>query len=102
GDPALILLDEPVASLDDASVPSLVKVIDRVAEAGGSVLVTSPRHEADSLGPDRVLRLQGGLVLGGTTAPYPTPFGRGAPFPQSFALGDEGDTASSPIGRGSL
>ncbi len=85
GDPSLILLDEPVASLDDASVPSLIKVIDRVAESGGSVLVTSPRHEADSLGPDRVLRLQGGLVVGGTTAPYPTPSGRGVPFPQSFA-----------------
>lgn len=60
GEPALLLLDEPVAALDDTSIPALARVIAGVAQRGGSVLVTSPRHEATAIGPDRMVRLEDG------------------------------------------
>jgi len=63
GEPSLLLLDEPVASLDDASVPALAGVIGRVTTGGGSVLLASPRHDANTLNPDRVTHLSEGRIV---------------------------------------
>lgn len=60
GSPSLLLLDEPVASLDDSGIPALFDVVTKVAAGGGSVLVTSPRHDLPAAVPDRVLHLVGG------------------------------------------
>jgi ABC-2 type transport system ATP-binding protein len=68
GNPALLLLDEPVASLDDSGVPALFDVIGNVAAAGGSVVVTTPRHDTPVTVLDRVLHL-----AGGTLEPSPPP-----------------------------
>lgn len=65
GGPSLLLLDEPVASLDDSSVPALLDTLEKFTSGGGSVLLASPRHDASSLRPDRVIRLDDGRLVPG-------------------------------------
>jgi ABC-type multidrug transport system ATPase subunit len=62
GEPDLVLLDEPAASLDDAGRTVLESAVSQVAVRGASVLVATPR--ADDLGRlfDRVVGLTEGRL----------------------------------------
>jgi ABC-type Mn2+/Zn2+ transport system ATPase subunit len=56
--PRLVVLDEPLASVDDDGVMRVVDAVQRSASSGAAVVVSS--HPADGAFPaDRVLRLDG-------------------------------------------
>ncbi len=61
--PSILLLDEPLASLDPASAQETLTLVRRLADAGMAVLLIEHRVE-DVLGirPDRVLFMQAGEV----------------------------------------
>ncbi len=58
-EPTVLLLDEPDASLDDASAEQVAAMTERFAEAGGAVVRV--RH-VRSGGAARVLRMSGGVL----------------------------------------
>ncbi|NUQ38404.1 MAG: ABC transporter ATP-binding protein [Caldilineales bacterium] len=59
--PDILLLDEPLASLDPASVQETLRVIRRLAEGGKTVLLIEHRVEdVLHIAPDRVLYLEEG------------------------------------------
>jgi len=61
--PSILLLDEPLASLDPASAQETLGIVRRLADGGMAVLLIEHRVE-DVLGirPDRVLFMQSGQV----------------------------------------
>ncbi|MEJ5310371.1 MAG: energy-coupling factor transporter ATPase [Anaerolineae bacterium] len=61
--PNILLLDEPLASLDPASAQEALALFRRLADAGVSILLVEHRVE-DALGirPDRVLFMQDGKI----------------------------------------
>lgn len=58
--PAVLLLDEPDAALDDASSAALRATLSRFAAAGGAIVRV--RHRADDGLADRRLRLEAGRL----------------------------------------
>src|SRR5512136_1488864 len=61
--PAMLLLDEPLASLDPASAQEALALFRRLADEGMSILLVEHRVEdALSIRPDRVLFMQEGQV----------------------------------------
>jgi len=67
--PRLLLLDEPLASLDISSVQEIIALLARIsAERGVSVLISA--HEMNPLLPvmDRIVYLAGGRAATGTTS----------------------------------
>ena len=61
--PSVLLLDEPLASLDPASAQEALAVFRRLADEGVSILLVEHRVEdALSIHPDRVLFMQQGQV----------------------------------------
>ena len=61
GDPALVLLDEPGANLDDAGELALARAVGQMRERGAAVVLVSHRPSALALA-DAVLRLRDGAV----------------------------------------
>jgi len=62
--PSILLLDEPLASLDPASAQEALALFHRLADEGISVLLVEHRVEdALSIHPDRVLFMQEGKVV---------------------------------------
>ncbi|MGA9532209.1 MAG: ABC transporter ATP-binding protein [Anaerolineales bacterium] len=67
-EPRLLLLDEPLASLDPASAQEALRTVRQLADAGMSVLLVEHRVEdVLAISPDRVLYMDDGRVqyLGG-------------------------------------
>lgn len=63
GAPELILLDEPLANLDDEAQQATIAMVATHRDAGATVLVASPAA-IDLLGfADRVIRLAGGRIV---------------------------------------
>jgi energy-coupling factor transporter ATP-binding protein EcfA2 len=61
--PSLLLLDEPLASLDPASAQEALALFRRLADEGISILLVEHRVEdAISIRPDRVLFMQEGRI----------------------------------------
>ncbi|MCE1252964.1 MAG: energy-coupling factor transporter ATPase [Anaerolineae bacterium] len=66
--PALLLLDEPLASLDPASAQDTLSIVRRLANEGMTVLMVEHRVEdVLAINPDRILFMQEGEIryLGG-------------------------------------
>ncbi|MBN1314038.1 MAG: ABC transporter ATP-binding protein [Anaerolineales bacterium] len=62
--PSILLLDEPLASLDPASAQEALALFRRLADEGISILMVEHRVEdAMSIRPDRVLYMHGGQVV---------------------------------------
>jgi len=61
-DPAVVLLDEPTASLDAASRDSLLLDLQRLRDEGHAVLLTTHQNE-EAAGFDRVVLLEAGRVV---------------------------------------
>ena len=67
GDPACVLLDEPHTALDPPQRLELWALIDRLAEAGTAVVITTHELHAAERHADRVVVLSGGrIVFSGT------------------------------------
>jgi ABC-type multidrug transport system ATPase subunit len=62
-DPALVLLDEPLSSLDGAGAEALQRCIDTVLERSGAVLWCSPGNDHDHAAFDRRVRLEQGKLV---------------------------------------
>jgi ABC-type transport system involved in cytochrome bd biosynthesis fused ATPase/permease subunit len=62
GDPALVVLDEPTADLDPASVAHVSRAIERLG-AGRTVLLIAHRPEVVAHA-DRIVRLEDGVAVG--------------------------------------
>ena len=60
--PDLVLLDEPLSSLDEAGTETLRTCIEDVRRRGGAVLWCSPGSDQDQASFDRRLWLQDGGV----------------------------------------
>ena len=61
--PAILLLDEPLASLDPASAREALQAFRRLADEGATIVLVEHRVEdALTARPDRVLYLENGLV----------------------------------------
>jgi len=61
--PGILLLDEPLASLDPASAQEALALFRRLADAGVSIVLVEHRVEdALSIHPDRVLFMQEGTI----------------------------------------
>lgn len=63
GNPCLVVLDEPNASLDGAGEAALVECVRRLRESGTTVVIISHRVGALHLA-DKVLHLHGGAMAG--------------------------------------
>ena len=63
GEPRVLLLDEPTASLDVAHRQSLWRLVDGLRERGGGVLFATHNLEEARRSADRLLVLQEGAVL---------------------------------------
>ena len=63
GEPRVLLLDEPTASLDVAHRRSLWRLVDALRERGGSVLFATHNLEEARRTADRLLVLQDGKVI---------------------------------------
>jgi ABC-2 type transport system ATP-binding protein len=63
GEPDVLLLDEPTASLDVAHRQSLWRLVDGLRERGGAVLFATHNLEEARRAADRLLVLQDGAVL---------------------------------------
>ncbi len=63
GDPSVLLLDEPTASLDVAHRQRLWQLVDRLRAAGGAVLFATHNLEEARRTADRLLVLQDGAVV---------------------------------------
>jgi ABC-type multidrug transport system ATPase subunit len=69
GDPQVVLLDEPTASLDPAQRDRLWERVDAVREAGGAVVFATQNVEEVGEHADRVVKLRDGrLVFDGSPA----------------------------------
>jgi ABC-type multidrug transport system ATPase subunit len=69
GDPQVVLLDEPTASLDPAQRERLWERVDTVREAGGAVVFATQNVEEVGEHADRVVKLRDGrLVFDGSPA----------------------------------
>jgi ABC-2 type transport system ATP-binding protein len=69
GDPQVVLLDEPTASLDPAQRERLWERVDAVREAGGAVVFATQNVEEVGEHSDRVVKLRDGrLVFDGSPA----------------------------------
>ena len=62
--PALLILDEPSNSLDDAAVEALWRIIREEKDRGATVLVSS-HHQSELSLCDRVYRIDGGCIQEG-------------------------------------
>jgi ABC-2 type transport system ATP-binding protein len=62
-DPVLLLLDEPTTGLDPQSRRQLWRRIERIREAGGSILLTTHSMEEAQAVCDRVAIVDNGLLL---------------------------------------
>ncbi len=72
-EPAVLLLDEPTAQLDDDTACELVGELRRLADRGLTILIAEHRHDRVGHLTDRVLGLQGGrLVPGAGASPLET------------------------------
>jgi len=65
--PRLILLDEPASGLDEGEVDELAKVIRRVADAGGTVLLVEHNFRMVCEVSDRIYVLESGRLLAAGT-----------------------------------
>jgi ABC-type multidrug transport system ATPase subunit len=71
GDPDVLLLDEPTASLDPRQRRRFWKIVDRVRARGGAVVFATQNLDELDTHADRVAVLNGGeLVFAGTRAEY--------------------------------
>lgn len=61
--PHLVLLDEPLTSLDEAGAATLRRSIDEVLERSGAVLWCSPGNDRDEAAFDRRVWLDGGTLM---------------------------------------
>ena len=62
-DPAVLLADEPTASLDREAAASLIRALRALADAGGRTLVVASHDAALHAVADRTVRVvDGGLV----------------------------------------
>jgi ABC-2 type transport system ATP-binding protein len=69
GDPQVVLLDEPTASLDPAQRERLWERVDAVRDAGGAVVFATQNVEEVGEHADRVVKLRDGrLVFDGSPA----------------------------------
>jgi ABC-2 type transport system ATP-binding protein len=69
GDPQVVLLDEPTASIDPAQRERLWERVDAVREAGGAVVFATQNVEEVAEHADRVVKLRDGrLVFDGLPA----------------------------------
>ncbi len=86
-EPALLLLDEPTAGLDDEGVATLRKEIDRRAAKGAAVVIAT-HDRAAAEGADRIVRLEAGRMAEAFTggASRGTPDAR-TPSPAPSRLG---------------
>ena len=67
-DPELLLLDEPLNGLDPAQRRGVVALIERLGEAGRTVLVSSHvLHEVERMAPRVLVLVNGHLVASGAT-----------------------------------
>ena len=66
-EPAVLLLDEPTAQLDDDTACELVGELRRLADSGLAIVIAEHRHDRVGHLTDRVLGMQGG-ALGAATA----------------------------------
>jgi molybdate transport system ATP-binding protein len=85
GDPALVLLDEPLTALDAPVRRELGKLIREVIVSSGvpAVLVTHDAEEAEEIG-DAIIAYDDGRVTGGRVVERPAPPGpRGDESPES-------------------
>jgi len=64
GDPPVLLLDEPSASLDQEGQGAFVDLVWRLRDGGHTLLLASHRNEEVGLLTDRVIRLDDGRVVG--------------------------------------
>lgn len=64
-EPSLILLDEPTAGLDAASVGRLMRVIEEEVGRGAAVVVVTHEPAGFPSGADRIVLERGRLVSGG-------------------------------------
>jgi len=78
GDPALVVLDEPNANLDDAGEAALARAIQRLKRQGKTQILVSHRGPLIQFA-DRVLILYQGRIQ--AFAPYEKVFARVAPAP---------------------
>ncbi|MEX2528673.1 MAG: heme ABC exporter ATP-binding protein CcmA [Gemmatimonadota bacterium] len=62
GGPALLLMDEPYASLDSHGVELVNQMVTRVVEEGGGVLMATHDFQAGGRVTHRIMRLDGGRV----------------------------------------
>lgn len=69
GDPPVLLLDEPSASLDDEGQRAFSDLVRRLRGSGHTLLLASHRNEEVCSLTDRTIRLDGGRVV---AAPVPT------------------------------
>ena len=63
GDPDVLLLDEPTASLDVAQRQRLWRLVDGLRAAGGAVLFATHNLEEARRAADRLLVLQDGRAV---------------------------------------
>ncbi|RZU65568.1 energy-coupling factor transporter ATP-binding protein EcfA2 [Microterricola gilva] len=72
GRPALLLVDEPLAELDDAARDTVCRTLDALAHEHGLAVVVAEHHSAP-LAPfaDRWLTLDGGRAIGSAQPPEP-------------------------------
>ena len=71
GDPDVILLDEPTASLDPRQRRLLWQLLARVRERGGAIVFTTQNVEEVGLHADRLVALVDGVVVfAGTVADF--------------------------------
>lgn len=68
GDPPILLLDEPTASLDAAARAELTSLIAQLRTAGKTLLITTHRLAEVAALADRVLVLEGGRARGDCAA----------------------------------
>lgn len=61
-DPAVLLLDEPTANLDQAARQQTIELVARLSEGGASVLIACHDQEIIRLPGMRVLRMEGGRL----------------------------------------
>lgn len=64
GGPALLLLDEPAANLDDDGRATMVEILDGLRSIGTSVLVAAPSPGDLNGLPDRAVRIVDGRLAG--------------------------------------